>query len=64
MTHTGADVLLQRLRSWSVQWIFGYSRHSINGIIDAIRRLGGEIDDFMQTRRYDFAALLRHDAEY
>lgn len=55
MAQTVGDYLLQRLREWDVQQIFGYPGDGINGIIAAL----GEADNqprFIQARHEEMAA--------
>jgi pyruvate dehydrogenase (quinone) len=55
MAETVADYLLQRLRDWQVQHVFGYPGDGINGIVAAF----GKADDqprFVQTRHEEMAA--------
>jgi pyruvate dehydrogenase (quinone) len=55
MAPTVADYLLQRLREWGVERVFGYPGDGINGIIAAL----GRADDqprFVQARHEEMAA--------
>lgn len=51
-----ADVVVERLRAWNVQRIFGYSGDGINTVLGALRR-SGEID-FVQARHEENAAFM------
>ncbi|HEY3684115.1 MAG TPA: thiamine pyrophosphate-requiring protein [Streptosporangiaceae bacterium] len=55
MTQTVADHLLQRLRGWGVEYVFGYPGDGINGLLAAF----GRADDrprFIQARHEEMAA--------
>jgi pyruvate dehydrogenase (quinone) len=55
MTRTVADYLLDRLREWGVEYVFGYPGDGINGIIAAL----GRADDqprFIQARHEEMSA--------
>jgi pyruvate dehydrogenase (quinone) len=51
-----ADFLVDRLKAWGVQRIFGYSGDGINGVIGAIQR--DEAVDFIQPRHEEMAAFM------
>ena len=51
-----ADFFVQRLKTWGVKRIFGYSGDGINGMIGAIQR-DGEID-FVQPRHEEMGAFM------
>jgi pyruvate dehydrogenase (quinone) len=51
-----ADFFVQRLKTWGVKRIFGYSGDGINGVIGAIQRDGGI--DFIQPRHEEMAAFM------
>ena len=51
-----ADFLIERLKSWGVKTIFGYSGDGINGVIGAIQRDGGI--DFIQPRHEEMGAFM------
>jgi pyruvate dehydrogenase (quinone) len=56
MAPTVGDYLLQRLREWGVERLFGYPGDGINGIITAL----GQADDqpeFVQARHEEMSAL-------
>jgi pyruvate dehydrogenase (quinone) len=52
-----ADLVVERLRAWGVNRIFGYSGDGINGLMGALRRAGGE-PAFVQARHEENAALM------
>ena len=51
-----ADVMVERLRAWGVDRIFGYSGDGINGFMGALRRSGTL--DFVQARHEEAAAFM------
>jgi pyruvate dehydrogenase (quinone) len=51
-----ADFFVDRLKSWGVKRIFGYSGDGINGVIGALQRDGGI--DFIQPRHEEMAAFM------
>ena len=51
-----ADFLVERLKSWGVERIFGYSGDGINGVIGALQRDGGI--DFVQPRHEEMGAFM------
>ena len=54
-TTTVADYLLERLRQWGVDTVFGYPGDGINGIVGAL----GRADDqprFIQSRHEEMSA--------
>ncbi|MFL6761830.1 MAG: thiamine pyrophosphate-requiring protein [Sphingomicrobium sp.] len=51
-----ADFLVDRLKTWSVKRIFGYSGDGINGVIGAIQRDGSI--DFIQPRHEEMGAFM------
>ena len=51
-----ADFLVERLKTWGVSRIFGYSGDGINGVIGALQR-DGEID-FIQPRHEEMGAFM------
>jgi len=51
-----ADFLVERLKTWGVKRIFGYSGDGINGVIGAIQRDG--TIDFIQPRHEEMAAFM------
>jgi pyruvate dehydrogenase (quinone) len=56
MTTTVADRLLERLREWGVEQIFGYPGDGINGILGAFSRADDQ-PRFIQARHEEMAAL-------
>lgn len=55
MGQTVADHLLQRLRKWGVEYVFGYPGDGINGIMAAWHAAGNE-PRFVQARHEEMAA--------
>jgi pyruvate dehydrogenase (quinone) len=51
-----SDFLLERLRAWGVERIFGYPGDGINGIMGALHRAGAP--EFVQVRHEETAALM------
>ena len=51
-----ADFLVERLKAWGVERIFGYSGDGINGVIGAIQR-DGDLD-FVQPRHEEMGAFM------
>jgi pyruvate dehydrogenase (quinone) len=51
-----ADFLVERLKTWGVERIFGYSGDGINGVIGALQRDGGL--DFVQPRHEEMGAFM------
>ena len=56
MTSTVADYLLQRLRDWQVDYVFGYAGDGINGLLSAWQRAEDQ-PRFIQARHEEMAAL-------
>jgi pyruvate dehydrogenase (quinone) len=54
-TTTVADRLLERLREWGVEQVFGYPGDGINGILGAFSRAGDQ-PRFIQARHEEMAA--------
>jgi pyruvate dehydrogenase (quinone) len=52
-----ADVVVERLRAWGVQRVFGYSGDGVNTVLGALRRAGDE-PAFVQARHEENAALM------
>jgi pyruvate dehydrogenase (quinone) len=52
-----ADVVVERLRDWGVQRVFGYSGDGVNTVLGALRRAGDE-PAFVQARHEENAALM------
>jgi pyruvate dehydrogenase (quinone) len=57
MPQTVSDFLVQRLKEWGVQHLYGYSGDGINGILGALDRAGNE-PRFIQVRHEESAALM------
>jgi pyruvate dehydrogenase (quinone) len=57
MTSTAADVLVESLRDWGVEIIFGLPGDGINGIMEALRRRKDKIR-FIQARHEEAAAFM------
>ncbi|MEV5748486.1 thiamine pyrophosphate-requiring protein [Actinoallomurus sp. NPDC052308] len=55
MTRTVADHLLERLREWGVEYLFGYPGDGINGIIAALER-ADDNPKFIQARHEEMSA--------
>ena len=51
-----ADFFVDRLKTWGVERIYGYSGDGINGVIGALQRDGGI--DFIQPRHEEMAAFM------
>src|SRR5215213_8310243 len=54
---TVSDFLVERLQTWGVKRVFGYSGDGINGILGAINRAGNN-PAFVQVRHEETAALM------
>jgi pyruvate dehydrogenase (quinone) len=57
MSETCADFLLERLRDWGVDRIYGYPGDGINGIMGALNRAGNR-PEFIQARHEEMAAFM------
>jgi len=55
VTSTVADYLLQRLRDWQVDYVFGYAGDGINGLLSAWQRAEDQ-PRFIQARHEEMAA--------
>ncbi|MDG4786054.1 thiamine pyrophosphate-requiring protein [Micromonospora sp. WMMD1102] len=53
---TTSDVLVERLRAWGVDRVFGYSGDGIDGVLGALRRAG--TPRFVQARHEEAAAFM------
>ncbi|MGN9908435.1 thiamine pyrophosphate-requiring protein [Phytohabitans sp. LJ34] len=53
---TVSDVLVERLRAWEVDRVFGYSGDGIDGVLGAMRRAGKPV--FVQARHEETAAFM------
>ncbi|WP_432521465.1 thiamine pyrophosphate-requiring protein [Kineococcus sp. SYSU DK006] len=52
-----ADLVVERLRAWGVQRVFGHSGDGVNTVLGALRRQGGG-PGFVQARHEENAALM------
>ncbi|MGE5858568.1 MAG: thiamine pyrophosphate-binding protein, partial [Solirubrobacterales bacterium] len=57
MSKTAADFMLERLKEWGVDRIYGYPGDGINGILGALGRHQEEIE-FVQARHEEMAAFM------
>ena len=57
MATTAADVLIDTIRDWGVEVVFGLPGDGINGIIEALRKRRNEVR-FIQVRHEEAAALM------
>jgi pyruvate dehydrogenase (quinone)/pyruvate oxidase len=57
MAHTAAEVMVDTLRDWGVEVVFGLPGDGINGIMEALRRRRDEVR-FVQVRHEEAAALM------
>ena len=55
MSNTVGDFLLERLRQWDVQQVFGYPGDGINGLLAAWQRAGDK-PQFVQSRHEEMSA--------
>src|SRR3954452_14851236 len=55
MSETVADHVLDRLRQWGVEHVFGYAGDGINGLLAAWGRAGNQ-PQFVQARHEEMAA--------
>ena len=58
---TVSDVIVERLRTWGVTRVFGYSGDGINGFMGALRRTEGRTEgqvEFVQARHEEAAAFM------
>src|SRR5207302_10596026 len=58
MAKTVGDFLVERLRAWGVQRVFGYPGDGINGIMAAFEHAGDERPRFIQARHEELAAFM------
>jgi pyruvate dehydrogenase (quinone) len=54
---TVADLIVDRLETWGVSRVFGYSGDGINGFMGALRRAQGRVE-FVQARHEETAAFM------
>src|SRR5436305_4163885 len=57
MSKTGGDILIETIRDWGVEVIFGLPGDGINGIMEAIRTRQDRLR-FIQVRHEEAAALM------
>src|SRR5438094_6303645 len=57
MADTAADVLIDTIRDWGVEVIFGLPGDGINGIMEALRKRQDEVR-FVQVRHEEAAAFM------
>jgi pyruvate dehydrogenase (quinone) len=57
MARTVSDSLIERLRAWGVQRIYGYPGDGINGILAALVQAGNK-PRFIQARHEETAAFM------
>ena len=58
MAKTVGDFLIERLRAWAVQRVFGYPGDGINGVIAAFEHAGDEGPRFIQARHEELSAFM------
>src|SRR6266446_9803380 len=58
MAKTVGDFLVERLRAWGVQRVFGYPGDGINGIMAGFEHAGDEAPRFIQARHEELAAFM------
>src|SRR5207245_10578014 len=58
MAKTVGDFLVERLRAWGVQRVFGYPGDGINGIMAGFEHAGDERPRFIQARHEELAAFV------
>ncbi|HZX96399.1 MAG TPA: thiamine pyrophosphate-requiring protein [Myxococcales bacterium] len=58
MAKTVGDFIVERVRAWGVQRVFGYPGDGINGIMAGFEHLGGEGPRFIQARHEELAAFM------
>ena len=54
---TVSDLIVERLKAWGVDRVFGYSGDGINGFMGALRRSEDDIE-FVQARHEEAAAFM------
>jgi pyruvate dehydrogenase (quinone) len=57
MADTVSDFLIERLKAWGIDRIYGYPGDGINGIMGALNRAGGD-PEFIQARHEELAAFM------
>src|SRR5207237_8433852 len=58
MAKTVGDFVVERLRAWGVQRVFGYPGDGINGIMAGFEHAGDERPRFIQARHEEMAAFM------
>src|SRR5437588_7332082 len=58
MAKTVGDFVVERLRAWGVQRVFGYPGDGINGIMAGFEHAGDERPRFIQARHEELAAFM------
>src|SRR6266446_7642502 len=58
MAKTVGDFLVERLRAWGVQRVFGYPGDGINGAVAAFEHAGDEGPRFIQARHEELSAFM------
>ena len=58
MAKTVGDFVVERVRAWGVERVFGYPGDGINGIMAGFEHLGGEGPRFIQARHEELAAFM------
>lgn len=58
MAKTVGDFVVERLRAWGVQRVFGYPGDGINGIMAGFEHAGDEGPRFIQARHEELAAFM------
>jgi len=58
MAKTVGDFLVERLRAWAVQRVFGHPGDGINGVIAAFEHTGDEGPRFIQARHEELSAFM------
>src|SRR5580658_6511604 len=55
-----SDWFVERLKTWGVSRIYGYSGDGINGVLGALQRAEKSADriEFIQVRRQEFSAFM------
>jgi pyruvate dehydrogenase (quinone) len=57
MARLVADAIVERLRDWGVQRVFGYAGDGIDPLLAALRRAGGD-PEYVGARHEEGAALM------
>ena len=59
MADTVSDFIVQRLKDWGINRIYGYPGDGINGLMAALRK-AGDSPRFIQARHEELAAFMMH----